>query len=159
MWDTVLRDHAVCAAEEPHQLSVAYGAVEFKCPVAAAALSAFGVLGLSKEGQRDWQTDVSVWTPGLDTVETATPVSRAAVAKAITRASLYRAMLVFARVAKVGRWRSRWEMPSDLEAAEVFTFLKQDATGVLAGVSMSKLSGAIRVAAESCVRFQNRSHL
>lgn len=153
LWDTVLRDHAQCAREEPNPYPAPYSVIEFKCPVASAALVAFASLGITATPMGDWQVlHPKVRPVDMRPLYKLPPRARAAYARALTRSALHQALQVFGRVAMVGRWRTRWDEPDAKNAADVLAFQTQDAVGVLSTVSVRAIKASVVIAAESCVR-------
>jgi hypothetical protein len=157
LWDTLLADHRECAAEEPMAVSGGqYNVVEFKCPVAASAFSAFGWLGVRSQLAGEWQRH-QCRDFGADYGALArTPTRlRKALVRDLTRVALLDALNVFGRVATVGRWRTRWDGPTLLppwssgDRNEL-----QDVIHLKATVSFSALLKATEAAAKGCVRFQ-----
>lgn len=153
LWDTVLHEHAQCAREEPNPYPAPYSVIEFKCPVASAALVAFTSLGITANPLGDWQVlHPKVRPVDMRPLYKLAPRARAAYARALTRTALHQALQVFGRVAMVGRWRTRWDEPNLTQVADVLPFQSQDAVGVLSQVSIRTLKASVAFAARSCVR-------
>ena len=156
LWDTVLAQHRECALEEPMprgggKLSL----VEFKCPVAAAAIAAFGWLGVRSQLLGEWQ----LWHSqqlGVDYVALGRSPAhlRKALIRDLARVALFDALRIFGRVARAGRWRTKWDGPISAAGATASVNTLQGVRHLKATVSFSDLLKAVDVAGEGCVRFQ-----
>lgn len=157
MWETLLAQHRDCAKEEPMPLGGGrYSAVEFKCPVAAAAIAAFGWTGARSQVAGDWQ----LWhgkSLGADyaALGRAPHHLRKALIRDLGRVALCDALWTFGRVAKVGRWRTKWDEPKVLPAwLDTPVESLQDVRLLKTTTPLSDLLKARNFAASSCVRFQ-----
>jgi len=157
LWDTVLADHRRCVLEEPHPFRAGYSIIEFKCPVAAAATAAFESLGLRIEPKGDWlRGRSSHLRVNLAHIYREPAWLRGVLMRELTRATLFDALEVFGRVARVGRWRTRWSSPENLAVwSSTPTHVLRDVARVSPRVSFSALVKALNFAAESCVHFQD----
>lgn len=156
LWDTVLAQHRECAMEEPMPRGAGkLSLVEFKCPVAAAAMAAFGWLGVRSQLLAEWQ----LWHSqqlGVDYVALGRSPAhlRKALIRDLARIALFDALRIFGRVARAGRWRTKWDGPVSAGGATWSANTLQGVRRLKATVSLSDLLKAVNVAAEGCVRFQ-----
>ena len=59
VWDTLAREHRDCVHDDVVSGMSQFHAFEFRCPVAAAVLHAYGMFGVSAEALRGWHMRLS----------------------------------------------------------------------------------------------------
>lgn len=151
--DTVLHDHLPCLLTEPGGYMSQYYQRGFRCPVAAAAGSVFGVLGGSNEASGWWPSK------GLarHAVEPLPPFGNVSfevmrsLLRELPRVWLVDALLIFGDLGNAGRKTGRWDPPelrlSTMPRRRLHGRVKLDALQKTPSVA---LYAAKDYAAESC---------
>lgn len=112
--DTVLHDHGPCIAAESAGYLLEYHLREFRCPVAAAAQSVFGVLGDGADVTAGWpmaKLARAAHDP-LPLFEEVDHEAMRGLLQELPRFWLADALLLFGDLGNAGRKNGRWDPPS-----------------------------------------------